>query len=66
MTHSELLDIVRRYNLPVDPSDLKRVYADEEQGRLLDNWVKSHITTDTLLTKDEVNAYDALHSDCNC
>lgn len=57
MDRHELLDLVRKYHLPVDPSVLKDVFADEEQGRLLAEWTKSHITRDTLLTKDELDAY---------
>lgn len=58
MAHPELLALIRKYGVPLDPSDLKNAYSNEEQGRLLDEWIKSHITADTLLTKDEVNAHN--------
>lgn len=58
MDREELLSLVRQYGLPVNPSDLKDAYGDEEQCRLLDEWTKSHITRDTVLTKDELNAYN--------
>lgn len=56
MAHTELVDVIHKHGLLVDPSDLENAYRDEEQGRLLDEWTKSHITRDTLLTKDELNA----------
>lgn len=58
MAHPEPLALIRKYGVPLDPSDLKNAHGDEEQGRLLDEWTKSHITRDTLLTKDELNAYN--------
>lgn len=57
MSHQNLLDIVRKYDLPVDPSAIRSLLADEEQGRVVSEWIKSCLTTDTLLTKDELNSY---------
>lgn len=60
MAHQELLDVVRRYDVPVDPSVLQSVLEDEgDQGRLLSEWAKAHLATDTLLTKDELISYAA-------
>lgn len=56
MAHEDLISIIRRYNVPVDPSNLQSIFEDEEQGRLLAEWVKSHLTEDTLLTKDELSS----------
>lgn len=57
MTPQSLIDVIRRYDVPVDSSVLQSVLEDEEQGRLLSEWAKSHLTPDTLLTKDELNSY---------
>lgn len=58
MSRSDWLDsLVCRFGLPVHPSDLENARSDEEAGRLLDEWTKSRITDDTVLTKDELNAY---------
>lgn len=57
--HQDLLDVIRRYDVPVDSSVLRAVFEDEDQGRLLSEWAKSHLISDTLLTKDELNSYAA-------
>lgn len=57
MGPDDLIDILHTYNLPIDSSVLQSVLEDEEQGRLLAEWAKSHLTPDTLLTKDELNSY---------
>lgn len=65
MSRSDWLDsLVCRFGLPVHPSDLENARSDEEAGRLLDEWTKSRMTDDTVLTKDELNAYASptLHS----
>lgn len=62
MGPDELLDIIRRYDVSIDSSTLRSVLGDEEQGRLLAEWAKSHLTPDTLLTKDELNSYDRFKS----
>lgn len=57
MAPQDLIEIMRKYDVPVDSSVLQTVLVDEEQGRLLSEWAKSHLTSDTLLTKDELNSY---------
>lgn len=57
MGHDELIDVILRYDVSVDASALRSVFEDEEQGRLLVEWAKSHLTSDTLLTTDELNSY---------
>lgn len=52
-----LIDLVRTYNLPIDLSDLQSISEDEDQARLLAEWAKSHLTADTLLTRDELTSY---------
>lgn len=56
MGTEELTEIFRTYNIPIDSSVLRSVLEDEDQGRLLAEWAKSHLTPDTLLTKDELNS----------
>lgn len=56
MADENLLDLLRKYEVPVDQSSLESVFQDEEQGRLLSEWAKSHLGTDTLLTKNELNS----------
>lgn len=56
MGPGDLIDVIRRYDASIDASALRSVLEDEEQGRLLAEWVKSHLTPDTLLTKDEVTS----------
>lgn len=51
-----LIDLVRTYNLPIDLSDLQSISEDEDQARLLAEWAKSHLTADTLLTRDELTS----------
>ncbi|KAI7778519.1 hypothetical protein LA080_002027 [Diaporthe eres] len=60
MADDNLIDLLRKYEVPVDQSSLDSVFQDEEQGRLLYEWAKSHLVTDTLLTKNELNSYLAL------
>lgn len=60
MSYSQFSGLVRKLGLPLNPSDLQNAHGDEEAGRLLDEWTKSHITEDTVLTKDELNAYSPL------
>lgn len=57
MGHEELIDVVRKYDVPVDASAIQSTLENEEQERLLSEWARSYLTTDTLLTKDELNAY---------
>lgn len=57
MASDELMDIFRTYSISIDSSALQSVFEDEDQGRLLAEWAKSHLTRDTLLTKDELNSY---------
>lgn len=56
MADDGLIDLLRKYEVPVDQSSLKSVLQDEEQGRLLSEWAKSHLVADTLLTKNELNS----------
>lgn len=56
MTGDDLIDLLRKYEVPVDQSALESVFQDEEQGRLLSEWAKSHLVADTLLTKNELNS----------
>ncbi|KAF3769449.1 hypothetical protein M406DRAFT_343702 [Cryphonectria parasitica EP155] len=56
----DLLNIIRTYDVPVDPAALSSALEDEGQRELLFEWVKSHLTPDTLLTKDELNSYQLL------
>lgn len=56
MGYDHLLEVVRRYDVPVDPLAVRSTFEDEDQGRLLDEWAKSYLTKDTLLTKDELNS----------
>ncbi|KAG8165552.1 hypothetical protein KVR01_004104 [Diaporthe batatas] len=60
MADADLISLLRRYEVPVDQSSLDAVFRDEEQGRLLSEWAKSHLVTDTLLTQNELNSYLAL------
>ncbi|KAK2604654.1 hypothetical protein N8I77_007567 [Diaporthe amygdali] len=60
MTGDDLIDLLRKYEVPVDQSALESVFQDEEQGRLLSEWAKSHLVADTLLTKNELNSYLAI------
>lgn len=57
MAPQDLIDVIRKYDVPVDSSVLQSVLADEEQGTILSEWAKSHLTSDTLLTKDELTSY---------
>lgn len=50
----DLANIIRKYNVPVDAATLSTALDDEEQARLLSEWVRTHLTQDTLLTKDEL------------
>lgn len=56
MADDNFIDLLRKYEVPVDQSSLESVFQDEEQGRLLSEWAKSHLVTDTLLTKNELNS----------
>ncbi|KAL1877469.1 hypothetical protein Daus18300_002456 [Diaporthe australafricana] len=60
MANESLDDLLRRYEVPADRSSLETVFQDEEQARLLSEWAKSHLVTDTLLTKNELNSYLAI------
>lgn len=57
MAPQGLIDVIRRYDVSVDSSVLQSILKDGEQGRLLSEWAKSHLTPDTLLTKDELTSY---------
>lgn len=57
MDSQDLIDVIHKYGLPVDSSTIQAALEHEEQGRLLSEWAKSYLTTDTLLTKDELNSY---------
>lgn len=57
MAALDLMDVIHQYDVCVDSSALQSVLNDEEQGRLLSEWAKAHLTSDTLLSKDEVNSY---------
>lgn len=56
MADDGLIDLLRKYEVLVDQSSLNSVFQDEEQGRLLSEWAKSRLVTDTLLTKNELNS----------
>lgn len=56
MADDNLIDLLRKYEVPIEQSSLESVFQDEEQGRLLSEWAKSHLVTDTLLTKNELNS----------
>lgn len=56
MADSDLVDLLRKYEVPVDQSSLESAFQDEEQGRLLSEWAKSHLVPDTLLTRNELNS----------
>lgn len=56
MADDNLIELLRKYEVPVDQASLESVFQDEEQGRLLSEWAKSHLVTDTLLTRDELNS----------
>ncbi|ROW17619.1 hypothetical protein VPNG_00818 [Cytospora leucostoma] len=60
MAYEDLLNLLRNYNVALDSHALAEVFEDDEQGRLLAEWAKSHLTTDTLLTKDELISYLAI------
>lgn len=60
MASEDLLYLLRDYNVALDSQALAEVFEDDEQGRILAEWAKSHLTTDTLLTKDELNSYAPL------
>ncbi|KUI55556.1 hypothetical protein VP1G_02919 [Cytospora mali] len=60
MAYDELVKILRKYDIALDPHALASVFDDDEQGILLAEWAKSHLTADTLLTKDELNSYAPL------
>lgn len=56
MDSEEIHGIIQAYNIPINASTLRSAAEDEEQWRLLTEWTKSHLTPDTLLTKDELNS----------
>ncbi|PSR81085.1 hypothetical protein BD289DRAFT_454963 [Coniella lustricola] len=56
----ELANIIRTYKVPVDTATLSAALSDDEQARLLCEWVRAHLTQDTLLTKDELTSYHSL------
>lgn len=58
MGPDELIDVVRRYDVPVPSSAIRSTLEREQQGVLLSEWAKTYLTADTLLTKDELNSYD--------
>lgn len=60
MASDDLLKILRKYDVALDSHDIASVFDDHEQGPLLAEWTKSHLTTDTLLTRDELNSYAPL------
>lgn len=62
MTPHDLVELARRYDVPLDPSAVRALLEDDgdEHARLLMEWAKSHLTEDTLLTKDELNSYVAV------
>ncbi|KAJ4391032.1 hypothetical protein N0V93_004645 [Gnomoniopsis smithogilvyi] len=60
MVPQDLEKILRKYDVSIDSSALQSVWEDEEQGRLLSEWAKTHSTSDTLLTKEELNLYLSL------
>lgn len=57
MTYQDLLKVLRSHDVAIDSDALASVFDDDVQGTLLAEWAKSHLTTDTLLTKDELNSY---------
>ncbi|ROV98347.1 hypothetical protein VMCG_07173 [Cytospora schulzeri] len=57
MASDDLLKVLRKYDVSLDPHDIASAFDDVEQGTLLSEWVKSQLTSDTLLTKDELNSY---------
>ncbi|KAK7735956.1 hypothetical protein SLS53_007335 [Cytospora paraplurivora] len=60
MAYEDLLNLLRDYDVALESHALAEVFEDDEQGRLLAEWAKSHLTADTLLTKDELNSYLAI------
>lgn len=61
MNPQDLADLFRRYDVALDASTVRALLEgeDEEQRRILMEWAKTHLTEDTLLTKDELNSYAA-------
>lgn len=57
MASDDLLKVLRKYDVALDPRAIALAFDDGEQGTLLSEWAKSKLTPDTLLTKDELNAY---------
>lgn len=57
MAHNDLLNVLRRYDIALDPHAIALAFDDDDQGTILAEWAKSHLTTDTLLTEDELNSY---------
>ncbi|ROV89537.1 hypothetical protein VSDG_08505 [Cytospora chrysosperma] len=57
MASDDLLKILRKYDVALDPRAIASAFENREQGTLLSEWVKSRLTPDTLLTKDELNSY---------
>lgn len=53
MDCEQLVGILRRYNVPFDHAAVKASFEDDESPVLKD-WAKSHLTSDTLLTIDEL------------
>lgn len=57
MTYEDLLNVLRKYDVALDPHAIASAFDDEDQGTVLAEWTKSHLTEDTLITKDELNSY---------
>jgi hypothetical protein len=57
MASDDLLKTLRKYDVALEPRAIASAFEDREQGTLLSEWVKSRLTPDTLLTKDELNSY---------
>lgn len=56
MSQNDLAKTLRDYDIQIEPSALRSAIREEDQGRQLSEWARVHLTPDTLLSKEELNA----------
>ena len=57
MAAENLEGAIRAHGIPVDPVALEAALADSESGPAFEEWAKTRLTADTLLSADELSMY---------
>jgi len=54
MATGQLRDAILAYGIPIDPRDVEAALGDAQHGPAFAEWAKTRLTSDTLLTAEEL------------